>query len=67
MSIKMLRESLCREQMHAAEWPPGIASAVEVLIDMIDRHRPIGSNGKHANRHTPTCGCVDKIDGEIIP
>lgn len=55
--MKALREALCREQSRAAEWPPGIASAVDVLINMIDRHRPVGSDGKHGDLHTPTCGC----------
>ena len=60
MSIKMLREALCREQVRADDWPPRIASAVDVLIDMIDHHRPLGGDGKHGNRHTPTCGCAGR-------
>lgn len=56
MSLKTLREALCREQS-AAEWPPRIASAVDVLIEMIDRHRPLGLDGQHGDRHTATCGC----------
>lgn len=56
----MLREDLCRRQVQAREWPSDIASAVDVLINMIDRHRPLGSNGKHGDLHTDTCGCVDK-------
>ena len=31
------------------------------LIAECDRHRPIGPDGKHGNRHTPTCGCLDKL------
>lgn len=57
MSLKMLREDLCRRQVQAAEWPSDIASAVDVLINMIDRHRPLGPDGKHGERHTLTCGC----------
>jgi hypothetical protein len=59
MSIKTLRESLCREQSRAEQWPSGIASAVDVLINMIDHNRPLGPDGKHGDRHTATCGCED--------
>lgn len=52
MSLKSLREALCREQSGGG-WPDAIASAVDVLIDMIDRHRPLGPDGKHGDRHTP--------------
>lgn len=57
MSIKMLREDLCRRQVQADQWPSDIASAVDVLINMIDRHRPLGQDGSHGDLHTPTCGC----------
>ena len=61
MSIKMLREHLCADQARwQAEWPPSIDSAVHVLIAMIDKHRPLGSDGKHGDLHTDTCGCDDK-------
>lgn len=29
------------------------------LINACDDHRPLGPDGKHGNRHTPTCGCED--------
>ena len=57
MSIKVLREDLCRRQVQATDWPTPIASAVEVLIAMIDKHRPLGNDGKHGDLHTSTCGC----------
>lgn len=59
MSLKSLREALCVEQTYPkpVDWPPSIASAVDVLINMIDRHRPLGSDGSHGDLHTPTCGC----------
>ena len=60
MSIKTLREALCHEQVHADQWPETIRSAVDVLINMIDQHRPLDTNGKHGNLHTATCGCEDK-------
>lgn len=58
MSLKMLREDLCRRQVQSDDWPEPIASAVDVLIAMIDKHRPLGSDGKHGNLHTATCGCL---------
>lgn len=30
------------------------------LVDEIDRHRPLGPDGKHGDLHTPTCGCEDR-------
>jgi hypothetical protein len=60
VTVKMLRERLCVEQTRADQWPESIRSAVDVLINMIDRHRPLGPDGKHGDRHTATCGCVDK-------
>ena len=61
MSIKMLREHLCADQARwQAEWPSDIDSAVYVLIRMIDKHRPLGVDGKHGKLHTATCGCEDK-------
>lgn len=60
MSIKILRENLCRSQPYLHDAPESIKSAVDVLIEMIDRHRPLGNDGKHGNRHTATCGCEDK-------
>lgn len=60
-SPKMLRETLCfaqgavlrsgdpRAQSHSAR--------LQRLIDECDRHRPLGPDGKHGDRHTPTCGC----------
>lgn len=58
----MLREHLCicqSMQRGAGAWPPSIASAVDVLIETIDRHRPLAANGKHGDLHTRTCGCED--------
>lgn len=57
MSIKLLREDLCRRQVQSDEWPQQIASAVEVLVAMIDKHRPLGTDGRHGDLHTDTCGC----------
>lgn len=64
--VKATREALC-----AAQWALGEAAArgvdvdttparvarLQMLINEIDVHRPLGPDGKHGNRHTPTCGC----------
>lgn len=67
MSLKMLREDLCRRQVQADQWPSDIASAVDVLINMIDRHRPLGQDGSHGDLHTPTCGCEDVSGNSSTP
>ncbi len=59
----MLREDLCRRQVQPDDWPAPIASAVDVLIAMIDKHRPLGDDGKHGDLHTDTCGCLDRLGG----
>lgn len=60
MSLKMLREDLCRRQVQSTDWPDSISSAVDVLIAMIDKHRPLGTDGRHGDLHTETCGCLDR-------
>jgi hypothetical protein len=64
--LKMLRETLCEAQSGLA-YRPGNNSRfrahverIDALIKQIDVHRPLGSDGKHDYRHTPTCGCEDK-------
>lgn len=61
-SLKMLRETLCRVQSAHGVWPVHPRQdmeRVQVLIDQIDKHRPLGPDGKHGDRHTATCGCED--------
>jgi hypothetical protein len=60
---KMLREYLCSQQHYA----PDRLTSNEIghLIAVLDRHRPLGPDGKHGNLHTPTCGCEDV--GECRP
>lgn len=60
-SLKMIRETLCVAQV--AVWR-GTGSRAEEhsqrlgrIIAEIDRQRPVGSDGKHGDLHTPTCGC----------
>lgn len=55
--LKSLREALCQASVGATTHH--VRRFMEV-IDEIDRHRPLGPDGKHGNRHTDTCGCEDK-------
>ncbi|GGN86298.1 hypothetical protein GCM10010112_67670 [Actinoplanes lobatus] len=64
-SPKMLRETLCVAQTRigASGLDPDRTREhvlrLQRLIDECDRHRPLGQDGKHGDRHTPTCGCDD--------
>jgi hypothetical protein len=58
MSLKSLRESLCRHE--SDDLPEHVVWLLGQLINEIDRHRPLGSDGKHGDLHTATCGCEDK-------
>lgn len=58
MSLKMLREDLCRRQTEPL--PPDVQQEISRLIQRIDSHRPLGPDGRHGNLHTTTCGCEDK-------
>src|SRR5690606_25377596 len=61
---KMIREALCvaegatlrnvgKQNLHGAR------EVLGALIQECDRHRPLGPDGKHGDRHTATCGCDD--------
>lgn len=57
---KMLRETLCLAQaaiIAVSQAPQHHLDSLQRLIAECDRHRPLGPDGKHGNRHTPTCGC----------
>ena len=60
-TIKMLRETFCVAQTHIAISGGHRAkehiARLQRLIDDCDRQRPLGPDGKHDDRHTPTCGC----------
>lgn len=64
-SLKMLRETACVAQsaINAAPYNEDVkrehVQRLQRLCDEIDRHRPLGQDGKHGERHTPTCGCHD--------
>lgn len=55
----MLREKLCAAQV-GNDWPSDVQYTVNLLINRIDQHRPLGPDGKHGSLHTTTCGCEDK-------
>ena len=62
---KMLRETLCVAQARIGNSPLDEGrrrehiERLQRLIDACDVHRPLGPDGKHGDRHTPTCGCDD--------
>ncbi len=62
--LKMLREDLCVIMTNAynipGRNPASLMRRLQNLCNEIDRHRPLGSDGKHGNLHTSTCGCEDK-------
>lgn len=58
--LKMIRETLCMAQHALATVYPGETDRIGRIgrmIAEIDIQRPLGSDGKHGNRHTATCGC----------
>jgi hypothetical protein len=63
---KMLRETLCVAQTRIGNSPFDAdrrdehVARLQRLIDACDAHRPFGPDGKHGDRHTPTCGCEDR-------
>jgi len=62
---KMLRETLCVAQAMIGNFmiddgrKQEHVDRLQRLINACDRHRPLGVDGKHGDRHTPTCGCED--------
>lgn len=64
-TIKMLRETFSAAQSYIGthsnrSYDRGRhVERLQRLIDECERQRPTGSDGKHADRHTPTCGCDD--------
>ncbi len=63
--LKMLRETLAAAQSaiddrHEGERAHRHNDRLQQLIDEIDRHRPLGADGTHGDRHTLTCGCEDR-------
>lgn len=73
-SLKMLRESLCAVHLRSAGSDRMThAGRIGRIIAEIDRQRPLGSNGKHGDLHTPTCGCERPVpqgepsDAPVLP
>lgn len=64
-SPKTLRETLCRAEVLIShrEWDVQFIdrdmAVIGHLISECDRKRPLGSDGKHDDRHTSECGCFD--------
>jgi hypothetical protein len=52
---KGLREHLCKQEACAPS--QFTKDLITRLIHDLDRHRPLGSDGKHRELHTDTCGC----------
>lgn len=70
---KMLRETLCLAQVTVQRHDGmDVLNAHHIarigrLIAECDRHRPLGPNGKHGDRHTATCGCEDVPGSALTP
>lgn len=67
-NVKGLREILCLAQ-YVGNQTDGINHSlynrrIQEIINELDKHRPLGSDGKHGNLHTATCGCKDKGHGD---
>lgn len=52
---KSLREKLCTQVTFAPD--DRTREAIGALVAILDEHRPLWSDGKHADLHTATCGC----------
>ena len=73
-SPKALREVLCvavdAVARSGAVLPAQVNTVERVLTTLIrdcDRHRPLGPDGTHGDRHTLTCGCEDVPAGLLPP
>jgi len=68
---KQLRETLCvaQSQIGNSELNQDLRQrhmwVLQRLIDECDRHRPLGTDGKHRELHTPTCGCAYEDYGNL--
>jgi hypothetical protein len=57
--VKTLREKFCVAQQQ--ETSQVMKDLYGDLIQQLDVHRPVGSNGKHGTgRCTTTCGCAER-------
>ena len=64
-SVKMVQEALCYAECATLNFYPdngqraGYARILADLIANCKRQRPTGTDGKHDDRHTASCGCRD--------
>lgn len=58
-TLKMIRETLYIAQKAIGHSRGEHRDRIQRIINEIDRQRPLGPDGKHGDRHTPTCGCED--------
>jgi hypothetical protein len=74
-TLKTVREALNVAQTAIGVTNPNenrdaYLAAIGSLIADIDGQRPLGLDGKHDSRHTPTCGCEDSMsspDAFVMP
>ena len=62
---KMVHEAMCMAEWLILYYRPDALHYAKIISDLIkecERKRPLGSNGKHGNLHTPECGCEDIPD-----
>jgi hypothetical protein len=69
---KMLHETLCVAQTILGRHADGVRTGEHVariqrLINETERHRPLGPDGEHGDRHTDTCGCDDVPPAPLDP
>lgn len=58
-NLKSLHEALCLAQLKLGSDSYKVKLLGKLLAE-VERHRPLGPNGKHGQLHTRTCGCEDK-------
>lgn len=69
--LKSARELLCTAQNALARdgmrnsLSEGQQERIGVLIEQIDILRPIGSDGKHGDKHTLWCGCDGIVQDDL--
>jgi len=62
-TLKSVRETLCvamtsvGQMPYPADYKRKHVALMQRLCFDIDVQRPLGSDGKHGDLHTPTCGC----------
>jgi hypothetical protein len=72
-NLKGLREDLCVAQSGIGQGRTygrfnnqaevdGRIKRIQAILDQIDVMRPLGSDGRHGDRHTEFCGCAEQLD-----